>query len=162
MKETMKSMNEMITHPLRGTRSELFRPGMVLGLIAVALTTGCATTGGKSGSPAQDPEAAVERRAAERWQLVVDGNMHAAYEYLTPGYRSTYTANEYARQGSAAIRWIRGDIKGVECDGLDSCRATVEVRYAVTMPGAGQVTSVNLQQEHWLLSDGTWYFLPER
>lgn len=136
--------------------------GSALGLMTVLLISGCATTGGTSGVKSQSPEAAVERRAAERWQLVVDGNMHAAYDYLTPGYRSTYTANEYARQRNAAIRWIAGTVRSVECESQEICLSTIDVRYAVTMPGAGEVNSVSTHQERWLASDGNWYFLPER
>lgn len=135
------------------------------GVLFSALCIGLAACAGGSGSTKTDSgaPAALERRAVERWQLLIDGKPDEAYDYLTPGYRSTISRQEYARNALlGAIRWRSVNWRDAECRSADACEVSLQVEYTVRMSGAGDVPSVNLQKEDWLLVKGKWYLLPAR
>jgi hypothetical protein len=131
--------------------------GMTLALAACAAGP---RAGSKTGG---SPEAIVEQRAKERWAYLVDNNFHAAYEYLTPGYRATRTVQSYAAGAKPAIlSWKGVQWRGVDCETPESCVAKLILEYTVQMQGAGTVPGLTEIKERWMLLDGTWYHLPER
>lgn len=137
------------------------RTTCVIGLCAgLAACAGAGSTARPSGA-AEGVPSALEQRAVERWELLIDGKPERAYDYLTPGYRSTVGRQEYARNAlMGAIRWRAVNWRDAECASADACKARLQVEYTVRMSGAGDVPSINLQEESWLLIDGKWYFLP--
>lgn len=142
-----------------GLRGLLFT-GLCAGLAA------CAGGGGSATRPddaASGAPAALERRAVERWQLLIEGKPEEAYEYLTPGYRSTMGRQEYTRSAlMGAIKWNSVAWRDAECSSADACKVRLQVGYSVRMSGAGDVPSINMQEESWLLTGGQWYFLPAK
>lgn len=133
---------------------------VVLGLI-LALAA-CAGGPGRGKADAS-PEAAIERRAIERWNLLIENNFYAAYEYLTPGYRATRAVSAYAAGTKPAImNWTAIEWRGVDCEVPDSCLARLLLQYTVQMQGAGAVPGLTEIKERWVRLDGNWYHLPER
>ena len=61
-------------------------------LLAFALV---ALAAAMTGCQKQDPASVVQRRAAERWNLLVSHEPIKAYDYLSPGYRATHTLDQY-------------------------------------------------------------------
>jgi hypothetical protein len=146
--------------------------GIRVGLAALTLgvavlLSGCAATGTKSGDDAVAAEGevpqALQRRALERWELLIAGDMDKAYEYLTPGYRQTRSLDAYkARARAAALRWDSIEWRSGECLAADSCEVTLLLSYSVRMPGAGDTPGIRQIEERWIRAGGDWYHLPER
>ena len=59
--------------------------GMVL-VSGLVLLSACAT------SPRISPEESVKERATARWELFFSGDLAGAYEYLSPGYRTSVSS----------------------------------------------------------------------
>ena len=130
-------------------------------LIAAApvavLLAGCA------GQP-REPED-VKARAQQRWDLLIAGEHKQAYEYLTPGYRTTVGADQYdARLRTRTVKWLSTQVHGAECETEDVCTVKTTLNFEVQMPipGIGKQRSFQPLNEKWLLNDGVWYFLPKK
>lgn len=127
---------------------------LVIAATALALAA-CATTGPKSSSGA-------EKRAQERLELIFKGNLGAAYEYLSPGYRSGTSSLEWQRSFlTRRAVWESGEVTGSECS-EDSCKVSLSIAYAVygALPGVTRMALREEIYESWLLSDGEWYLVP--
>ena len=110
----------------------------------------------------KDDGAAVEARAAERWDFLIKHQAEKAYDYLTPGFRQTITREKYAAQkNDPATPWKSAKVSGHSCD-ADSCTVTVLIATEVRLPGLAKMQSANLPtEEHWTRSGRTWYYLPD-
>ena len=105
----------------------------------------------------------VDRRAVERWNYLIAHQAEKAWDYLTPGYRSTRTKDSWAQaMNTRPVQWKEAKFKDKECD-AERCKVRVDVTYSVLMPGtAGKATAASSTvNEIWLLVDGDWYFLPK-
>ncbi len=128
-------------------------------ITAIAFTmalAGCATQ-------PREPEDPMTR-AQQRWDLLIAGDYRGAYEYLTPGYKSTVSAQQYdARLRTRTVRWLSAQAYPAECDGEGVCEVPVSLDFEVQMPipGIGKQRSFQPLKEKWLLNDGVWYFLPK-
>ncbi|TCT00379.1 hypothetical protein [Pseudofulvimonas gallinarii] len=132
------------------------------GLGLTLILAACASGPG-AGKVDASPEATIERRAVERWNLLIDNNFHAAYDYLSPGYRSTRTVAAYAAGAKPPIMtYTSAQWLGVTCDTEDSCLARLLLQYTIQMPGAGEAPAITEMKERWLRLGGQWYYLPER
>jgi hypothetical protein len=103
----------------------------------------------------------VDQRAVERWKFLSAHQAEKAYDYLSPGFRSTQTREAYAgSMNNRPVQWKGAKFKSKECD-ADRCKVQVDVTYSVTMPSVGKaIDSTSTQSETWLLVEGDWYFLP--
>jgi hypothetical protein len=112
----------------------------------------------------QDAASVVQRRALERWNLLTTHQPVKAYDYLSPGYRATHTLDQYvAFVATARLRWKEAKIDGQKCD-ADTC--TVNLTIKSEIPGQlikapHDVETEAPVVEHWIASDGQWYFLPD-
>jgi len=105
----------------------------------------------------------VDKRVAERWNYLAAHQAEKAYDYLSPGFRSTQTRETYAAaMNSRPVQWKGGKFKSKECD-AERCKVDVDVTYSMVMPGVGgkPIESTSTQSETWLLVDGQWFFLPK-
>lgn len=104
----------------------------------------------------------VDTRSVERWNYLIAHQAEKAYDYLSPGFRTTQTREAYANSmNSRPVQWTEAKFKSKECD-AERCKVQVDVTYSLTMPGLGgqAVGGTRTQTEVWLLVDGAWYFLP--
>ena len=141
-------------------------------LIATALlVAGCASeTKRADSSPATDkvasgksvPNSEVQRRAIERWELLIAHKAEKAYDYLSPGYRATKKRDEYAREmNDRPVRWTKVLPYREVCEKPEVCVIDLQVDVTVKMPGVTQpVSSVGFVKETWIRSRGKWYLLP--
>ncbi len=117
-----------------------------------------------SGCGHKDPVATVKQRADERWKLLFDHHAVQAYEYLSPGFRSTHTVDQYVGFiAGSHVQWQSAKVETPVCD-EDVC--TVRVFVTSIVPGRfsglpRDITSEAPVVEHWVASDGQWYFLPD-
>lgn len=127
-------------------------PALVLALMTFA------------GCQKQDPATIVPQRAIERWDLLIASHPVKAYEYLSPGYRSTHTLDQYvAYVATSRIKWKSARVVQQQCE-AEVC--TVHLMVKSTVPATLASTTRDLQletplTEQWIASDGQWYFLPD-
>ncbi len=146
------------------------RKHWIHGLLALALVVaglgGCASNGGSRGDSAKSANAstALESRAVERWNLLIASKFEEAYQFLSPGVRSTKTAQTYAAElAGRPVRWLTVKYHGKDCASENSCAVTVEVDYEVKLvsAGVGKVQVPGYIVENWIRLNGNWYFVPD-
>ncbi|MBS0566725.1 MAG: hypothetical protein JSS59_04845 [Proteobacteria bacterium] len=134
------------------TRILLLASGMGMALL---LAMGCSR---------KDPAELVRQRATERWDLLAGRHAVKAYDYLSPGYRSTHTLEQYVSfVATARVQWKSAKVDSIQCD-ADSCTAKLTV--LTVLPGALMQRPSDMEYpapvvEQWVRSDGEWYFLPD-
>lgn len=141
----------------------------VLALICIAVLSGCQSTGGAKAdseitgkSSTGDRE--VEKRAQQRWSLLVDKKAEKAYDYLTPGYRKSMSREDYASlKNNVAMTWKAVKVNSSTCE-QDTCEVLLTIDYDVAMPGGagGRMTTFAPLREKWVRLGGEWYFLPNK
>jgi hypothetical protein len=149
-----------MTNPIRITGAAL---------LALALAA-CSTGGTKPDSSAQ-PSAATSRdksapetRAVTRWQLIIDGHAQKAYDYLSPGARSTKSRDEWAKEiAGRPVKWTKVQYLDKACESDDACQVRLQLEYQAPLQGApdGKASAPGFLTERWIRIDGIWYFLPE-
>lgn len=132
----------------------------VLAVAAVVLFASACTSGNVKKSSTSMP---VEDRAVERWNHLINKQAGEAYEYLTPGYRSTHPRDPYvAGMLTRPVHWKSIKFMRKECENENTCTVYLllvyELRISAGIPGP--VEGVSGQQEKWLRIKGVWYHLP--
>lgn len=116
-----------------------------------------------AGCQKKDPAAVVEQRSVERWNLLIAHQPVKAYDYLSPGYRTTHTLDQYvALIASARLKWKSVKSVSQECDN-EVCTVRLEVTSTVPGQAVGLPHDISTESpvtEQWVSSDGQWYFLP--
>lgn len=130
---------------------------------------GDADAGGKSAATAAsvkvstDLHASLERRATDRWKLLVAGEPARAYQYLTPGYRATKSEKDYVDWARARqVVWTQAQYQEHTCSDPESCKVGLQLTVKVKLRGvAGEHETTTYISENWLKIDGVWYHLPK-
>ncbi len=122
-----------------------------VGVLCVWLA-GCAGMGGASA------EDAVAARAQARWDLLVQGQLDAAYDYLSPANRSVTSLDKY--KGSIKLGlWTGARVSGVSCRSAEVCEAKIAVSYRIRTRGAGVLQDEAPLTEVWQRDRGQWWFV---
>lgn len=131
-------------------------PSKMESVDAAAETAGAA-------SVSADPAAPLERRATDRWKLLIAKDGARAYAYLTPGYRAKKSEKEYVDWvNSRPVKWISAAYQEYTCDTKESCKVNIFLTIETTMRGvSGAQQTFAALEERWLQIDGVWYHLPE-
>lgn len=117
----------------------------------------CATTGTES------PSAKVEPRAQARWDALLAGRLEAAYEYLSPGYRSSVSLLEYQRSVlTRKVEWLGAELIDSECS-ENTCKVRISIDYRLwaAVPGVPKFEYTMDVTENWIRSNGQWWFVPD-
>jgi hypothetical protein len=120
------------------------------------LLSGCATSVSK--------ESQIEERATARWDALLSGDMITAYEYLSPGYRSSVSLNQYQRSLlSRQLSWTNASYNGSECTEV-SCKVKISLNYVVrgAIPGIKEFKGTQNVAESWVSVDRVWYLVPDK
>lgn len=131
--------------------------GISLLLLSVGalLLSACATT--------TSPEISVEERAIARWDTILSDDLAGAYEYLSPGYRSSVSSVQYQRSLLLSkVRW--NDARYIESDCTETaCNVKISLKYTVfgAVPGIKSFNGKQTIDESWVLVDGNWYLVPD-
>jgi len=106
------------------------------------------------------PEELVARKAQKRVDLLMQGDFEAAYDFTTPGYRSTEGVGRYGTRWAGTQMWLSAVVERVNCTPVQAdtgpperCEALLRVTYEA--PGMGPMTTTLL--EDWILTEGDWY-----
>ena len=134
-------------------------------LCILLLPLALAACGGGAAVKAPANDTALEKRSVERWDLLIAHKAEKAYDYLTPGTRTTETREKYAADmNNRPVHWQSVTYIDRKCDDPDACTLQLQAAFSVNMSARmGQdVQSVTLLWERWIRVNGQWYYLPER
>jgi hypothetical protein len=133
-------------------------------VLLLPLLASCSAGGGSRSAPLSDEEQ-LTTRPTERWQHLIARRGEQAWEYLSPGYRSTRDKADYIKRMTATpVTWLNAEHHSLECD--DSgvfCAVNLKVSFRVASRqlGVGEIESFNFLTERWIRVDGIWYHVPE-
>ena len=133
------------------------RKAFITGLLSsLLLLSACATT--------MQIEDSIEKRATARWDALLGDDLAGAYEYLSPGFRSSVTSTQYQRSLLLKqVKWTGA--RYIESDCTETtCKVSISLDYAVygVLPGVNSFEGTQTIQESWVLIDGLWYLVPEK
>ena len=109
------------------------------------------------------PEQAVTARANARINLVIAGEILKAYDYLSPGYRSSVSPEAYlADMVSRRITWTKSEQLGTTCT-ENRCIVRIKVDYRVIspVPGVRKFELFDTFEENWVNTRGQWWYVPK-
>ena len=126
--------------------------GLICGLLWLS---SCAST--------VSTETLIEERAMARWNALFTGDIAAAYEYLSPGYRSSVSLMQYQRsilQRQVAL--TGANYTRSECSEI-TCKVMISLNYRVSgaLPGVKHYEGAKGIEESWVKMDGLWYYVPK-
>jgi len=127
----------------------------VLGVVcSLLLLSACATNVSK--------ESTIEERATARWNALLTGDLAGAYEYLSPGYRTSVTSLQYQRSILVKpVVWTSAKFLESACE-TATCKVKMSVGFAVSgaVPGVKSFKGIQTIEESWVLINGQWYLVP--
>ena len=97
---------------------------------------------------------AVTKRAQERWDLLIKGEVNKAYEYYSPASRTTLTLEAFRKRSGAGRWWRKLDLQKVDC-GAETCQVTMALEYDL-FEIKGLKTTI---EETWIKDAGTWWLV---
>lgn len=122
--------------------------------VTTLLLSACATT--------IAPEKTLEERVKARWDTVLGGDYAGAYEYLSPGYRSSVSSVQYQRSLLLSkVKW--NEAQYIESDCTETtCKVKISLKYTVYggVPGIKSFNGRQMIDESWVLVDSNWYLVP--
>jgi len=128
--------------------------GLISMVCSLLLLMGCAT--------AVTTQNQIEERAMGRWDALFSGDLAGAYEYLSPGYRSSVSSLQYQRSILLKrVKWTSADYLEAEC-AETTCNVRISLGFTVygALPGVSSFDGKQIIDESWLLVDGNWYLVP--
>ena len=129
---------------------------------SVLLLSGCATNAvdaKKAGA-----ESAVQARAMARWSALLDGDLQAAYEFLSPALRSSVSSLQYQRSVLLQkVQWTGAKFIEAVCEET-VCNVKISLDFAIrgALPGVRAFEETDVIAESWVLVDDVWYYVPEQ
>jgi hypothetical protein len=135
----------------------------VLALL-LPLLAACAAGGGARQVPLSDDEQLTTRPIA-RWEHLIAKRADQAWEYLSPGYRSTRNRDEYvAAMTTRPVRWLGVEYHSHNCIDVGSfCEVNLKVTFTIVsrQMSVGELQSFGYVTERWIKSGDTWFHVPE-
>jgi len=122
---------------------------------SVLLLSACAAT--------IDTQSQLEERATARWDTLLSGDLAGAYQYLSPGYRSSVSSLQYQRSILLKkVKWTSAEYIEHKC-GEAACKVRILLGFTVygALPGVKSFEDTQEITESWVLSKGEWYLVPE-
>ncbi len=106
----------------------------------------------------------IEKRAMGRWDALLSADVEAAYEYLSPGYRSSVSLMQYHRSLLLTkVQWTGA--KYIESDCEETvCNVKISLDFTIygALPGVKSFESKQTINESWVLVKGSWYLVPKK
>ncbi len=126
-------------------------------MVLPALTlTSCATQ-------PSNPEEYVVERAKERRELLLAGEIEEAYEFFSPGYRSTHSLVDFAvEERTRKVGYTGAKYLSHECQ-ESRCIVSFELAYRVVapVPGVSYFEGKSKVEDTWIKNRGEWWYLPK-
>jgi hypothetical protein len=109
-------------------------------------------------------ESRIEERATARWGNLLSGDLAGAYQYLSPGVRSSVSSLDYQRSIlSQQLQWTSAEYIESDCEDK-TCNVKILLGFRVfgALPGVKSFEDTDIVDESWILVDDEWYFVPRR
>ena len=106
----------------------------------------------------------VESRAMARWDAILSDDLSGAYEFLSPGYRSSVSSVQYQRVLlQNKIQWTNATYIESEC-AETTCNVKILLGYTVygALSGVKSFSGTDTVEESWIKSDDKWYLVPQQ
>ncbi len=111
------------------------------------------------GEPTQ-PQETLEERIVARWDLILERDFEAVWDYHTPGFRQTTPRFDFARDmARRPVLWTAAELRSVDCEG-DRCEVRVRVTYR-PVGGPGPISRMEMDRtidEVWIRVADNWWF----
>ena len=118
----------------------------------------------EAAAPAKLDPKSPEGRAVARWQHIIAGKPGKAYDFMSPGARSTKPRAVWAKEiAERPVRWTAVEFRDKACDSEEACLVRLKVEYSAPLQGApgGMLSSPGFLTEHWIKVKKQWYFVPD-
>jgi len=106
----------------------------------------------------------IEKRVTARWSAVLSDDLASAYEFFSPGYRSSVSLTQYQRSILLMrVKWTGARYLESECEET-TCKVKVSLDYTLygAVPGVKSFEGTRDIDESWVLIDDNWYFVPDK
>ena len=106
----------------------------------------------------------IEKRAIGRWDALLSADVEAAYEYLSPGYRSSVSLTQYHRSLLLSkVNWTGAKYIESDCEEM-VCNVKISLDFTIygALPGVKSFESKQTIKESWVLVNGSWYLVPKK
>jgi hypothetical protein len=130
---------------------------------AIVLTVLLAACASAPAPEPKTPEEALRERVEAYYQALIARDYKGAYEFFTPGYRSTWSVTDHYQRKPVIGTWQSAEVLSVDCVNEQACDVMVRTsfRFQKNMePLGGQELPMDLKYR-WLKTDGDWYYLPK-
>lgn len=124
-------------------------------MVALVLA-GCSQVAPRSDESKED---AVAVAAKTRWDLLVEGKITEAYEFLSPATKSLLSLEKYQASIKPGI-WRRVQVNNVNCDSDELCSVSLDVTYVFKPRGVPAQENSSLLTETWRKDSGRWWYVP--
>lgn len=139
----------------------------ILATLAIVLLAACAAAPDKTAVPAAPPvaappDAALRARVTAYYAALIAGHYQEAYEFFTPGYRSTWSVQAHYQIHPPIGAYLSAEVTAVNCISETVCDVAVSTRYRFdkTEEWIGSQELPMDMKSRWLNIDGQWYFVP--
>jgi hypothetical protein len=129
--------------------------GFVVALAGLAVA-GCASLSATSAP--EEKQKVVAERAEARWQLLIKGDVAAAYQYLSSGSKATTSLAHYSGKIKPGM-WREAKVDEVSCE-AEICKVRMLITYELHKRGS-PLNNERVQSpvaETWIIENGSaWY-----
>lgn len=125
----------------------MFKKSFFISTLVMLMASGCTSISSKP------PEEQVLTRAQARVDALMAGDYKKAYNFVSPGYKSTHSLRRYKARYLGAGDWTYGKVSNVSCED-ELCNVGVSIKYKSVHVKHELPTRLN---EKWILVDGTWW-----
>jgi hypothetical protein len=108
---------------------------------------------------------AVKKRANKRWELLIEGRLESAYEYLSPGTRKITPYKVYAKSIRGVGLWREAAVNRAKKCTSTRCELIINIKTSFVHPRLAQpLESQAFISEVWIYSkkQKEWFVLPEK
>lgn len=100
-----------------------------------------------------DPVVVITERVEARWQALIEGDIQAAYSYISPAGREILPLKNYRRRVKSGM-WQDAKVDSMTCND-DICKVTVLLTYNLR-----DIKGLQKKlQESWINEKGSWWFV---
>jgi hypothetical protein len=143
----------------KGKFNVLVRLFFQAGVVALGVgLSGCAGLNADSSPEAK--QKIVAERAEARWQLLIKGDLDAAYAYLSAASKTATPLQAYKARVRPGL-WREATVEKVECKEQEvTCSVLMTITYDAPVPGGRMVKGVQTPvTESWIIESGSAGFV---
>ncbi|MFK8012159.1 MAG: hypothetical protein AB8B80_08980 [Marinicellaceae bacterium] len=105
----------------------------------------------------------LDNRVLDYWNFKINKDYESAYDFLSPGWKSTENKEAFARRmKNSTIDWKSAKILTKECSETYLCDVSLQIEYEYMFKEAigNKILMPTSLKENWLMQDNVWYNVP--